>query len=125
MVIWKKINQKGAISIFNKILKQEPKNIEALFNKGLALNQMEKKYSDAITCFDIILEINPKDSQAWNNSIAMAENGNIQAAAIGYDKAIEADPKNASAHFNIKLSQTFISNIIFEKLWDCSVTKKK
>ena len=41
-----------------------------------------------------LLEINPKDAQAFNNKgIAMAEMGNIQDAAECYDKAIEADPK--------------------------------
>ena len=30
----------------------------------------------------------------------MAENGNIQAAAECYDKAIEADPKYAASYFN-------------------------
>lgn len=30
----------------------------------------------------------------------MAENGDIQTASECYDKAIEADPKNASSYFN-------------------------
>ena len=38
---------KAAISLFDKILKQDSKNTLALFNKGLALNQ-RKKYSDAV-----------------------------------------------------------------------------
>ena len=68
---------KAAISLFNKILKQDSENVSALFNKGLALNQ-RKKYLDAVTCFDKLLEINPKDAQAFNNKgIAMAEMGNI------------------------------------------------
>ena len=60
MSLMEKTQPKGAISLFNKILKQDSENTEALFNKGLALNQI-KKYSDAITCFDKVLEINPKD----------------------------------------------------------------
>jgi tetratricopeptide (TPR) repeat protein len=85
MSLMEKNQPKGAISLFNKILKQDSKNTSALFNKGLALNQI-KKYSDAITCFDILLEINPKDSQAFNNKgIAMAENGNIH--NLGTEKA--------------------------------------
>ena len=71
-----------------------------LFNKGLALNQI-KKYSDAVTCFDKILEMNPNDAKALNNKgIAMAENGNIQAASECYDAAIGADPKYAPSFFN-------------------------
>ena len=54
---------KAAISLFNKILKQNPEDIDVLLNKGIALNKI-RKYSDAITCFDKILEINPKEAQA-------------------------------------------------------------
>ena len=42
---------KDAISLFKKILKNDSKNILALYNLGLALNQL-KKYQDAITCFE-------------------------------------------------------------------------
>ena len=60
MALMQKNQPKGAISLFNKILKQEPENTEALYNKGLALNQI-KKYSDAVTCFDKLLQINSKE----------------------------------------------------------------
>ncbi|PIN83455.1 MAG: hypothetical protein COV65_03505, partial [Nitrosopumilales archaeon CG11_big_fil_rev_8_21_14_0_20_33_24] len=66
MSLLEKNQPKGAIPIFTKILKQDPKNISALYNKGLALNQI-RKYSDAVTCFDLLLEINPKDAAAINN----------------------------------------------------------
>ena len=100
MSMMEKNQPKAAISLFNKILKQNASDIDALLNKGLALNQV-KKYSDAITCFDKLIEINPKDAQALNNrGIAMAENGNIQEASECYDKAIEADPKYAPSYFN-------------------------
>ena len=66
MAMMEKNQPKAAISLFDKILKQEPKNVSALYNKGLALN-LRKKYTDAVTCFDKLIEINPKDAQAWNN----------------------------------------------------------
>ena len=47
---------KVAITLFNKVLKQDSENVSALFNKGLALNQ-RKKYSDSVTCFDKLLQI--------------------------------------------------------------------
>ena len=80
MSMMEKNQPKAAISLFNKILKQNPKDTDVLLNKGIALNKI-RKYSDAITCFDNMLEINSKDAQALNNKgIAMEENGNIQAA---------------------------------------------
>ena len=51
---------KVAVNLFKKALKSEPKNVTALYNQGLALNQM-RKYQDAITCFDKVIEINPED----------------------------------------------------------------
>ena len=50
---------KGAIALFNKVLKQDSKNVSALLNKGLALNQI-KKYTDAVTCFEKLLRLIPK-----------------------------------------------------------------
>ena len=54
MSFMEKGQAKNAISFFKKIIKQEPKNIDALYNQGLALNQL-KKYQDAITCFDKVI----------------------------------------------------------------------
>ena len=54
MSFMEKKQPKAAIPVFKKITKQDPKNIEALYNHGLALNQI-KKYQDAITCFDKVL----------------------------------------------------------------------
>jgi tetratricopeptide (TPR) repeat protein len=64
MSLMEKNQPKAAISLFNKVLKQNSENISAIFNKGLALNRI-KKYSDAVTCFDKLLQINPKDAQAF------------------------------------------------------------
>ena len=56
MSMMEKNQPKAAISLFNKILKENDSDSDALLNKGLALNQI-RKYSDAVTCFDKLLEI--------------------------------------------------------------------
>ena len=100
MSLLQKNQPKAAVGLFNKALKNDSKNISALHNKGLALNQM-KKYSDAITCFEMILQIDSKDASAFNNkAIALAELGDTESALKYYDKAIEADAKYAPAYFN-------------------------
>ena len=77
-------------------MKADPRNVSALYNQGLALNQI-KKYQDAITCFDRVLQIKPNDAPAYNNrAIAMAEIGNIDGAMEYYEKAIQSDPKYLS-----------------------------
>ena len=68
MSFMEKGQAKAAIPFFKKIIKQEPKNIDALYNQGLALNQL-KKYQDAITCFDKVLDINPEYIAAINNIV--------------------------------------------------------
>jgi len=100
MSFMEKREPKSAISFFKKIIKQDPKNIDALYNQGIALNQL-RKYQDAITCFDKVLEINPKHIAAINNrGIALAELGNTDDALEYYNKAIEIDPKYSAAHYN-------------------------
>ncbi len=66
MSFMEKKQPKAAIAIFKKITRQDPKNIEGLYNHGIALNQL-KKYQDAITCFDKVLEIDPNHIAATNN----------------------------------------------------------
>ena len=79
---------KVAIPLFKKIVKQEPKNTTALYNQGLALNQL-KKYQDAITCFDKVIEINPDDVGSINNrGISLAELGNTDDAFEYYNNCL-------------------------------------
>ena len=42
MSLLEKNQPKAAIVLFNQALKADPKNIEALYNKGLALNHIKK-----------------------------------------------------------------------------------
>jgi len=85
-----KNHPKAAITLFDKVLKQEPENVKALFKKGLAQNQI-RKYSDAVTTFDRLLKVNPKDVQALNNKgIALAEMGNIQDASECYVQSLKS-----------------------------------
>ena len=75
MTFLEKNQPKAAVSLLKKVTKIDPENVNAWYNQGLALNQL-KKYPDAITCFDIIVQMNPNDASALNNrAIAMAELG--------------------------------------------------
>ena len=47
MSFMEKKQPKSAIPFFKKIAKQDPKNTDALYNHGIALNQL-KKYQDAM-----------------------------------------------------------------------------
>ena len=87
---------KIAIPILNNILKEEPKNTTALYNKGLALNQI-RKYNDAITSFDKVLEINPNDTPSLNNkAIALAELGRHKEAIEVFDNLLAKHKENVN-----------------------------
>ena len=42
MAFLEKNQPKAAVTLFNQALKADPKNTQALYNKGLALNQLKK-----------------------------------------------------------------------------------
>ena len=57
---------KGAIKIFNKVLKTEGDNVQALINRGLAYLDLWK-YKEAISDFTKVIEIDDKNSDAYRN----------------------------------------------------------
>ena len=59
-------NPKEAASLLGRVLRADPGNREALYRRGLALNRI-RKYSDAVTCFEALLESDPEDVRAHNN----------------------------------------------------------
>ena len=55
-----------ALSIFEEILKEDPKNTIAWNNKGVTLRKLGK-LDEAIDCYNIVLGIDPKQIQALLN----------------------------------------------------------
>ena len=96
---------KAAVSLFNKILKQDVTDASALFNKGLALNQM-RKYSDAITCFDKLLEINHNSVKGkTTEDVSKVLKGqpnttvNVLVERVGVDKPFEVTLTREEVNF--------------------------
>ena len=54
-----------AISFYDQTLSENPKNVEALNNKGSALTKMGH-YEEAITFFDTVIDIDSKNFEALN-----------------------------------------------------------
>lgn len=99
-VFMQKGQPKGAVGLYNQVLKQDPGNLEALHQKGIALNQM-KKYTDTVTCADHTLSMYPDDAIAHNcKGVALAEMGDTQTAAECYDMAMASDPRYYESYFN-------------------------
>ena len=77
--------------MFNRALKIETDNIDALIGKGSSLHA-QKKFSDAITCYDSILCINPKFPVALAyKGLSLAEQGKINDALKYFKKALLID----------------------------------
>lgn len=71
-----------------------------LVNKGASLNRLGK-HKEAIACCDRVLEIKPRDAEAWNNKgNALDRLGKHQEAIGCYDRAIEINPGEAAVWYN-------------------------
>ena len=89
-----------ALISYDKVLKIDPRSVDALNGKGLILNQLGK-YEEAITWFDKALEINPNFVNALNNKgIALANLGKYEEAITWFDKALEIDASYIDAMYN-------------------------
>jgi len=52
---------KEAIAYYNKILNDYPEHLSSLNNKGYALSKL-KDFDNAMTCYDVALQIHPIES---------------------------------------------------------------
>lgn len=99
-VIFGKRATKSGNTVIQKNCKAGTKKYYSFIQPGPSTKPI-KKYQDAITCFDKVIEINPDDIGSINNrGISLAELGNTDDAFEYYNKAIEIDPKYAAAHYN-------------------------
>lgn len=89
-----KENYKTAIILYDRVLKIEPKNINALDNKGVALISLAK-YKEAIRHYDQALRSYPKDEYLLlHKGLALDYLGRYKEAIAAYDKALIVNPKN-------------------------------
>jgi len=99
----KKNNFTKAKEIYSKIIKLQPKFIEAHNNLGLIF-RAEGKVSDAIKCYEKILEIDPNLINAnINLGIIFQKIGNNKKAINFYNKVIEVNPNFIMAQYNLGL----------------------
>jgi len=117
-----------AIKWFDKTLKASPEDGDAKEKKDLALKRMEengnsseddaqgkaeewndkggsflkeKKYDEAIQCFDKALHYNNRmDKALANKGVVLFKQGKHNEAIECFDKALEIDPKNGQTWFN-------------------------
>lgn len=99
-----------AIKCYDKVLEQEPNNIDVLNNKGLDLFHLQK-YEEAITCLDMVLALDSNYVNAYTNKgLALAGLKRYEDAKWYFDKAIELDPNHKYAYNNKGLILTIQEN---------------
>lgn len=87
-----------AIKSYDQVLKVDPRSVEALTGKGVALANLDR-FEEAITWFDKAIKIDPKFPDAlYNKAGALAELGKFDEASVWTNKALEIDKtyQNAS-----------------------------
>jgi tetratricopeptide (TPR) repeat protein len=110
------------IDYYHQAIEKDPKNIEALNAKGLALEKLGK-YDEAIHLFNLVIVRNPPfviDTIIKKGDIFMII-GNDQAAEKSYNDALERDPHNISA---LNQLHTLYSNYTFQYDKAISVTEQ-
>lgn len=90
-----------AISSFDKSIAINSSDPEALNLKATALSLGQKKYSEAIVLFDVILESNPSYVDAWiGKGMALGNEGELTGALQCFERAADISPLNPSAWNN-------------------------
>ncbi|PZO34016.1 MAG: hypothetical protein DCF17_21015, partial [Shackletoniella antarctica] len=91
---------KWAIASYDAALAIKPDKHEALYNKGIALDELGR-YEEAIACYDAALAIKPDDHQAlYNKGYALFNLGRYEEAIASYDAALAIKPDKHEALYN-------------------------
>ena len=103
LVIRPAIRKKGleeSIKNYNDLIKKNPNNIEAYYNRGLDKHDLGK-YKEAIEDFNKVIEFSPNFFVVYNNrGNANSELEKYKEAIEDYDKAIKLNPKAVLVYYN-------------------------
>lgn len=89
-----------AVTHFDKLLIEDPKNIDVLSKKAEALVS-DNKHSDAVEVFNRILEIKPdKVDILGKKGFSLYKAGKFNEALFTFNKILQQDPKNFDALMN-------------------------
>lgn len=97
-----------AQNAYRQVLKQDPKNFDALHLLGVIAAQ-NKDFTESVKLIGRAITINPKDTTAhYNRGIALDELRQYAAAIASYDKAIKLKPDHAVAYNNRGAALNFL-----------------
>lgn len=94
----------GAVTIYKKILKEQPDYGEVWNNIALAYKEIGD-HDKVIDCLLKAVKYAPEMAEAWNNlGVAQDELGQAKESTKSYQRAIDIRPDYMSAHFNLGTS---------------------
>lgn len=89
----------------NKALEINPKNYDALLNKGIVLNKISSNL-DGIECIKLAIKINPKNPIGYHNLATLYEDENMIDDAIkNFNQSILLNPKDYNSLHSLSLLQ--------------------
>jgi tetratricopeptide (TPR) repeat protein len=92
----------GAVAMYKKVLKLDPKNAEAYNNWGTIMSE-QGEYVIAIAMYRKALKFNPNYVDAYINwGTQLTSLGENEKAIIRYKKALKIDPNNIKAQRNLE-----------------------
>lgn len=106
-------NNAKAISFYDKIITIDKNSTDAYFNKGLVFAN-QKKYDDALTCFEKVIELSPEYPYAYYST------------ALTYE--LKEMPEKAIEYYNLYLNvekDEKMQNIVKQKLKQIENGNKK
>lgn len=91
----------GSVDGFTEVLRQDPQNADAYYNRGLIRGRYLEDLEGALADLNQTLRLKPNQADAYNNrGIVKRSMGNNQAAIADYTQSIKVDPRNALAYYN-------------------------
>ena len=89
-----------AIRCYDMELEAYPDNEDAVYNKGLVLDLINKR-SEALECFDKVIQMRPDRAAAhMNKGNILSSMNRYDDAMTCYDRALQIEPDSASAMYN-------------------------
>lgn len=85
---------------FTKTIEMEPKNINALLQRGFTRNLL-KNFEGALNDFSEVIKLNPEHQYAYiSRGSALNKLGEYNKAIADFNKALELDPDDQEAYNN-------------------------
>ena len=100
-----------AIRCYDMELEAYPGNEDAVYNKGLVLDLINKR-SEALECFDKVIRMRPDRAAAhMNKGNILSSMNKYDDAMTCYDRALQIEPDSASAMYNKSRLLYFLDRI--------------